>query len=64
MVHFNGKEVDADGVVLKDYLEQNGFAAGRIAVERNEEIVPKSDYGICVLRDGDTVEVVSFVGGG
>ena len=36
----------------------------RIAVERNGEIVPKARYGETVLAEGDSVEVVSFMGGG
>jgi thiamine biosynthesis protein ThiS len=36
----------------------------RIAVERNGEIVFKSQYSETVLEDGDSLEVVSFVGGG
>ena len=46
------------------YLEENNYPLERIAVEINEEIVPKSQYDTVVLNDGDTVEVVSFVGGG
>ena len=34
------------------------------AVERNGDIVPKAQYDETVLKDGDSVEVVSFVGGG
>jgi sulfur carrier protein len=33
-------------------------------VELNLEIVPKSQYDSTILKDGDSVEVVSFVGGG
>jgi sulfur carrier protein len=33
-------------------------------VERNEEIVKKAAYGTTVLKDGDALEVVSFMGGG
>ena len=36
----------------------------RIAVERNGEIVFKSQYDDVVLQDEDSIEVVSFVGGG
>ena len=36
----------------------------RIAVEINGHIVPKSKYDTTVLNDGDTVEIVGFVGGG
>lgn len=64
MVHINGKDEAADGMLLKDYLKQNGYPADRIAVECNEEIVPKSQYETWILRDQDVVEIVSFVGGG
>lgn len=36
----------------------------RIAVERNGEIVPRSQFGSCVLQDGDRLEIVVAVGGG
>ena len=34
------------------------------AVEKNGQIVPKSAYESTVIKDGDSLEVVSFVGGG
>lgn len=64
MVRINGKEEAAAGMLLKDYLEQNGYPADGIVVECNEQIVPKHQYESCVIRDGDVIEVVSFVGGG
>lgn len=64
MVQINGKAEDAAGMTLLNYLEQAGYRPDRIAVECNEEIVPKVSYGEKVLQDGDVVEVVSFVGGG
>lgn len=64
MVHINGKDEAADGIVLKDYLHQNAYPPGGVAVECNEEIIPKSNYDTYVLKDGDVVEIVSFVGGG
>ncbi|GJL91487.1 sulfur carrier protein ThiS [Hyphococcus sp.] len=36
----------------------------KIAVERNLEIVPKSQFGETALSDGDKIEIVQFVGGG
>jgi sulfur carrier protein len=36
----------------------------RVAVEVNLEIVKKHDYKKHVLKDGDEVEIVNFVGGG
>ena len=35
-----------------------------LAVERNGDIVTKVQYSETVLTDGDSIEVVSFVGGG
>lgn len=64
MVTINGTPVESAGKSIMEYLESADYDTKRIAVERNGEIVPKSDYGSTVLADGDTVEVVSFVGGG
>lgn len=64
MIRVNGEEVKAQGMTLRAYLEQNGYTPERIAVECNEEIVPKAEYEKKILQDGDVLEVVSFVGGG
>lgn len=64
MVKINGTELDAAGKTVAQYLETTDYNRSRIAVERNGEIVPKSEYDSTVLKDGDVVEVVSFVGGG
>ncbi len=40
------------------------LAGKRIAIERNGEIVPRSQFGSCVLQDGDRLEIVAAVGGG
>lgn len=64
MVKINGEETSAAGMTLSKYLATTSFNPQRIAVERNGEIVPRSMYGEVVLEEGDSVEVVSFVGGG
>ena len=64
MVKINGKELNVAGKSIAEYLATTNYDPKRIAVERNGDIVPKSQYGETVLRDGDSVEVVSFVGGG
>ncbi|MEZ5985633.1 MAG: sulfur carrier protein ThiS [Hyphomonas sp.] len=35
-----------------------------IAIERNLEIIPKSEHASTMIEDGDRIEVVQFVGGG
>ncbi len=65
MVIINGKEEPkAEGKLLEDWLSEAGFSRERVAVERNGEIVPRAMYGKTRLLDGDSIEVVSFVGGG
>ena len=64
MVKVNGVELDLAGKTLAEYLAATDYDPKRIAVERNGDIVFKSRYGVTVLEDGDSLEVVSFVGGG
>ena len=64
MVTVNGTERNLAGVTLSDYLATTEYKSELIAVERNEEIVPKNRYAETILRDGDCIEIVSFVGGG
>ncbi|MCM1530561.1 MAG: sulfur carrier protein ThiS [Alistipes sp.] len=64
MVKVNGEMSDAAGRTVSELLEHMGFSDGRVAVELNESIVPKSEYEKTILKDSDSVEVVRFVGGG
>lgn len=65
MVQINGQATAlAAGTTVLDYLTQAGYRTALLAVEKNGEIVPRAQYGSTVLEDGDTVEVVQFVGGG
>ena len=49
---------------LKEFLEQKNINLQYVAVERNGQIVPKADFASVLLCDSDTLEIVSFVGGG
>ena len=64
MVKINGAELNVAGKTVTEYLATTNYDPRRIAVELNGEIVPKAQYGETALQDGDSVEVVSFVGGG
>ncbi len=64
MVRINGSEMDIAGKTIEEYLLQTNYNRSRVAVEVNGDIVPKSQYAAAVLRDGDIVEIVGFVGGG
>ncbi|EGC01143.1 MULTISPECIES: sulfur carrier protein ThiS [Ruminococcus] len=64
MVKVNGDITSFDGKTVTELLAENGYDPKRVAVELNLDILPKSQYDSTVLKDGDSVEVVSFVGGG
>ncbi len=64
MIKVNESYVDMAGRTLAEYFSTTSYDVRRIAVELNGQIVPKAKYAETVLRDGDVVEVVSFVGGG
>ncbi|MCD8147286.1 MAG: sulfur carrier protein ThiS [Clostridiales bacterium] len=64
MVTINGEPVAAAGESIAHYLERAGCRREYIVVERKLDIVPKTDYETVMIQDGDTVEIVQFVGGG
>ncbi len=64
MVKINGTEFDLAGKTVSEYLTTTNYDPRRIAVERNGDIVFKSQYDVTVMEDGDSLEIVSFVGGG
>ena len=64
MVKVNGDITSFDGKTVTELLAENGYDPKRVAVELNLDILPKAQYDSTVLKDGDSVEVVSFVGGG
>lgn len=52
------------GSVLEQLLAQLGMGGGRIAVEINGEIVPRSQFSSHVIKQGDNIEIVQAIGGG
>ncbi|MEW5893694.1 MAG: sulfur carrier protein ThiS [Pseudomonadota bacterium] len=49
---------------LAQLLDQLGLTGKRLAVEKNGEIVPKSQHAETAIEDGDVLEIVVAVGGG
>jgi len=61
----NGAAVRLDApLTVAALLELRGLGGKRVAVERNGEIVPRSQHGEVVLAAGDRLEIVVAVGGG
>lgn len=64
-IQVNGKTVElADGSTVQVLLEQLGMTTGRLAVEVNAEIIPRSQHASAALDEGDAVEIVHAIGGG
>lgn len=65
MVKVNGTEREyRPGMSVLQLLEEMGYSITRVAVEKNGEIVPKNRLSDTYLEDEDSLEVISFVGGG
>nr|VFK60876.1 MAG: sulfur carrier protein ThiS [Candidatus Kentron sp. UNK]VFK69537.1 MAG: sulfur carrier protein ThiS [Candidatus Kentron sp. UNK] len=61
----NGKNCElTTGIAIADLIEAQGIVGKRIAVEVNEEIIPRSEYDRHRLREDDRVEIVGAIGGG
>lgn len=61
----NGDSLDMPaGTTVAVLIEHLGLAGRRVAVEVNEDIVPRSRHAERVLQEGDRVEVVHAIGGG
>jgi thiamine biosynthesis protein ThiS len=64
-ISLNGDPFDLDGPVsVSALLVQLGIDSRRVAVEHNLVVLKRSLFDETVLRNGDQVEVVNFVGGG
>ena len=64
-IHVNGEpRVVATAISIAELLAELDLATERVAVERNEVLVPRRLHAETHLAEGDRVEVVTLVGGG
>ncbi|NWG86778.1 MAG: sulfur carrier protein ThiS [Hydrogenophilaceae bacterium] len=64
-VSLNGETRQFDSPIkVAQLLDQLGLTGKRLAVEKNGEIVPKSQHAETAVDDGDVLEIVVAVGGG
>ncbi|MCZ7679221.1 MAG: sulfur carrier protein ThiS [Sandaracinaceae bacterium] len=54
----------APGITVLGLLEELGLAGVLVAVERNQDIVPRAEHARTAVAEGDRLEIVQFVGGG
>jgi thiamine biosynthesis protein ThiS len=64
-IRLNGDRREITGPLsVAALLEQLEIDARRVAVELNTAVIKKAAYDSSVVKDGDEVEIVNFVGGG
>ena len=60
----NGKAEMVQSANVASLVEELRLNPRQVAIEKNREIVPRSTYEAALLHEGDTIEIVAFVGGG
>lgn len=64
-ITLNGEQRElADGSTVADLLRELGLAGRPVAVEVNRSVVARRSHDQHTLADGDTIEMVTLVGGG
>jgi thiamine biosynthesis protein ThiS len=64
-LQINGESRDFNAALTLDSLiEQLSMKQDRVAVELNHELVPREQWSVTSLSEGDRLEIVHFVGGG
>ena len=64
-IRLNGEPLDLAGpLTVSALIERLAIDPRRVAVEHNLTVVKRAAYETTIIREGDEVEVVNFVGGG
>ena len=64
-IHVNGEaRTWRTGATVADLLHDLDIRTERVAVELNLEIIDRAAFGQRLLKDGDRVEILGFIGGG
>ncbi len=65
MIKVNGKIKEYENsITIESLILQEGYEKDIVVVEVNEKIIKKNEYETYMLKDGDKVEILKFVGGG
>ncbi|GAB2661886.1 sulfur carrier protein ThiS [Arenimonas aestuarii] len=64
-IQLNGQSTELTGTpTVAQLLEQTGLAGRKVAIEVNQEVVPRSRHDQHLLAEGDRVEIIHAIGGG
>ncbi|GAB4432177.1 MAG: sulfur carrier protein ThiS [bacterium] len=65
ILKINGKEKEvSDNINISQLMDELKIPKDRVAIELNKEIAKRSNWENIYLKEGDALEIVTFVGGG
>lgn len=64
LINGNNKQLDGENMTISTLVVTLNLVGKRLAIEKNGEIVPRSQFDAVLLSDGDKLEIVGAVGGG
>ena len=64
LINGNIKQFDGENMTISALVVTLNLVGKRLAIEKNGEIVPRSQFDAAMLNDGDRLEIVGAVGGG
>ncbi len=63
-LRINGKSEESGVATIAELVAEQGLPAGRIVFEHNGAIIKRELWAVTRLSDGDSLEIIQFVGGG
>ncbi|MCG8633058.1 MAG: sulfur carrier protein ThiS [Desulfobacterales bacterium] len=60
----NGSSVDTESPDLAALVDSQGLDPSSLVIEHNLNVIKQASWAATPVRDGDTVELLNFVGGG
>ena len=63
-ITLNGENYETEASTVAHLLRELGYSGQAVAIERNQQVVPKAAHEATDLCEGDQVELVTLVGGG
>jgi sulfur carrier protein len=64
LINGNIKQLNGEEMTISALVVTLNLTGKRLAIEKNGEIVPRSQFETVMLSDGDKLEIVGAVGGG
>ena len=64
LINGNSRQLDGENMTISALVVTLNLTGKRLAIEKNGEIVPRSQFDAILLSDGDKLEIVGAVGGG